>query len=123
MKDKETKIKEQIDLFEKIKGVKLNEEEIEYVRKQFENPIAKDIELRDAEVDIRELSDKDFKQLVYREFRDMNLRLKFLQEINNELVMALYVLIKAQGKNPFSEIENMTNEAMEKLGNGEFNKD
>ena len=115
MKSKEEKIQEQIELFEKIKGVKLTEDEVAYIRSQFENPVPKDIELRDGEVDIRELSDKDFRQLYFRELRDINMRLKFIQEIANEVVMSLYAQIKISGKNPFKEIEEITNEAMEKM--------
>lgn len=122
MKSKEEKIKEQIELFEKIKGRKLKDEEIEFVKKQFETPIAKDIELRDGEVDIRELSDKDFKQLVYREFRDMNARLKFIQEMNNELIIALYTLIKLKGVDPLKVIDEMTTEVWGKMNDGQIDK-
>ena len=122
MKSKEEKIKEQIELFEKIKGRKLKDEEIEFVKNQFENPIAKDIELRDGEVDIRELSDKDFRQLVYREFRDMNTRLKFIQEMNNELIIALYTLIKLKGVDPLKVIDEMTTEVWGKMNDGQIDK-
>lgn len=122
MKSKEEKIKEQIELFEKIKGRKLKDEEIEFVKKQFETPIAKDIELRDGEVDIRELSDKDFRQLVYREFRDMNTRLKFIQEMNNELIIALYTLIKLKGVDPLKVIDEMTTEVWGKMNDGQIDK-
>lgn len=122
MKSKEEKIKEQIELFEKIKGRKLKDEEIEFVKKQFETPIAKDIELRDGEVDIRELSDKDFRQLVYREFRDMNARLKFIQEMNNELIIALYTLIKLKGVDPLKVIDEMTTEVWGKMNDGQIDK-
>ena len=122
MKSKEEKIKEQIELFEKIKGRKLKDEEIEFVKNQFETPIAKDIELRDGEVDIRELSDKDFRQLVYREFRDMNTRLKFIQEMNNELIIALYTLIKLKGVDPLKVIDEMTTEVWGKMNDGQIDK-
>ena len=122
MKSKEERIKEQIELFEKIKGRKLKDEEIEFVKKQFETPIAKDIELRDGEVDIRELSDKDFRQLVYREFRDMNTRLKFIQEMNNELIIALYTLIKLKGVDPLKVIDEMTTEVWGKMNDGQIDK-
>ena len=78
--------------------------------------------MRDGEVDIRELSDKDFRQLVYREFRDMNTRLKFIQEMNNELIIALYTLIKLKGVDPLKVIDEMTTEVWGKMNDGQIDK-
>lgn len=98
----------------------LTEEEIKQMYSRFGNPKAKDIELRDGEIDYTELNSKKQFQLTLRELHDLNERVKYLNQTTNDLYVAFLYFLKLKGvNNPLKEIEDFSNDIYDKMKKGE----
>lgn len=98
----------------------LTEEEIEAIKKQYDNPVAKSLEFRAGETDLTHLSQKEMNQLIIRNQFDTLEYLKFLTTTLNDFYYAFAYYLKKNGtENVFKEIEEFSNEEMAKLNKGE----
>lgn len=116
----EEKNKKEYDAFVKYYEEKLNRpltnEELESLRKQFDNPIFETITLRKGEGDIRRLSTKDFRQLQNRNERDTLAYLSFIDGELSDLYSLGIVIAKQLGvKDVFKEINEVNEEVSSKL--------
>ncbi len=101
-------------------GRDLTEEEIEIIKKQYENVQAEDIDFRPGETDLTHLKQEQINQLVIRELSDLNAYSKFINQTLNDIYYALAYIIKQNGeKEPFKAIEDFSNDEYEKFKKGE----
>lgn len=86
----------------------LTESEERQINAEFDPIVPTDIDLRKREVDIRKLTTKDYKQLMYRNSCDIIAYLKFLNQNINDLVLLKVLELKKQGiEDPLGEIEEL----------------
>ncbi|MCK9576054.1 MAG: hypothetical protein M0R51_09020 [Clostridia bacterium] len=94
----------------KDKKIELAEEVKEKIKKALEEAnkpqVVKSIGMRDKETDIRQLSAKDYRQLQYREIRDTNGYLKFLNMSANDIAIIVSLIAEKLGINVDEEVEN-----------------
>lgn len=94
----------------------LTKEELESLKKQYDNPVAKSIELRPGETDLSKLGQKELNQLMIRNQTDTLAYLKFLTETLNDLYYSFAYMLKKNGtEDVFKEIEEFSNEEMKKI--------
>lgn len=96
------------------KTIELNDKEKEQIRKALEEAnkpiVVKSIDMRQRETDIRQLSAKDYRQLEYRESRDTNAYLKFLNMSANDIAIMLSLIAEKLGINVNEEVEKKRQE-------------
>lgn len=96
---------------EKIKMSKEQEKQVKDATKKLKElnapRVAKDISLREREVDIRELSDKDLKQLFYRNSGDIVGYLKLFMETLIDMQLEISVIIEKMYKDSGKEVDGL----------------
>lgn len=98
----------------------LTKEEIEHIKAQYENPIAKNIDFRPGETDLTKLSQGQINQMLIRQLSDLNAYCKFLNETINNFYYAFMFLLKHNGiDDPFKAIDEFSNDEYKKFGKGE----
>ena len=101
-------------------GRDLTKEEIEIIKKQYENVQAEDIDLRPGETDLTHLKQEQINQLIVRGLSDLNAYSKFINQTLNDVYYALAYIIKQNGeKEPFKAIEEFSSDEYEKFKKGE----
>lgn len=94
---------------------KLTEQEIEDVRKKYDNPIVREIALRPGEADLGDLTQKQYNQLLDRHLFDVEQRLNILTQVVNDLYYAKMLELKSKYDDPFSKLEEFKTEEYEKM--------
>lgn len=116
----EKQVNDMIKSLETMYKRELTEEEKKAVFNKFGNPKAKDIKLRDGEIDFSELPQEKQFQFLVRELDDLNARLEIIKNTNNDILFALMYFLKKNGsEDPFIEIENFSMECYEKMKKGD----
>lgn len=116
----EKQVNEMIKSLETMYKRELTEEEKKAVFNKFGNPKAKDIQLRDGEIDFSELPQEKQFQFLVRELDDLNARLEIIKNTDNDILFALMYLLKIKGeKDPFKAIEDFSEEYYEKMKKGD----
>lgn len=116
----EKQVNDMIKSLETMYTRELTEEEKKAVFNKFGNPKAKDIALRDGEIDFSELPQEKQFQFLVRELNDLNTRLEIVKNTNNDILFALMYLLKVKGeKDPFKAIEDFSEEYYEKMKKGD----
>lgn len=116
----EKQVNDMIKSLETMYKREFTEEEKKAIFNEYGNPKAKDIQLRNGEVDFSELPQKKQFQFLVRELDDLNTRLEIIKNTNNDILFALMYLLKKKGsENPFQEIENFSMEYYEKMKKGD----
>lgn len=101
-------------------GRDLTEEEIELVRKQYDNEKAEEIDFRPGETDLTGLKQEQINQLLIRQLSDLNAYAKFINTTLNDVYYALAYVIKQNGeKEPFKAIEEFSSDEYDKFKKGE----
>ena len=104
---------------EEKKTVELSAEDkakLEKAWKEANKPqVVKSLDMRPRETDIRELSAKDHRQLMYRESRDTNAYLKFMNMGVNDIAMTLLVIAEHMGIDVTAEVEKKRLALMEQM--------
>ena len=86
----------------------LTEEEIEQIRNQYDNPIAKSIDFRPGETDLTHLKQSEINQMLIRGQMDTNAYLKFINETMNKLYLAFMSFYKEDLKvDSFKQVEEL----------------
>lgn len=75
----------------------------------------KTIEMRKRETDVRHLKTGDYRQLMYRESRDTNAYLKFMNMGINDIAMTLLVIAEHMGIDVTNEVEKKRLALMEQM--------
>lgn len=106
-----------VEYYKQKLGRDLTEKELDSLKKQFDNPIFKDITLRKGEGDIRKLPLADYRQLQNRNERD---NLAYLNFINGELsdiyVLLIVIARKLGVQDVFKEMDEISDEVSKKVG-------
>lgn len=93
---KEEKAKTEIEQYENLLKRELTEKEKDSIYKKYINPIPTEIELEDAEIDYRKLSEEDYKQLVMRK---LNYEANILTQLYyNTNMIVKYLVDKDKGE-------------------------
>lgn len=104
---------------EEKKTIELTEEEKAKFKKAWEEAnkpqVVKSLDMRPRETDIRELPAKDIRQLMYRESRDTNAYLKFMNMGINDIAMTLLVIAEHMGIDVTNEVEKKRLALMEQM--------
>lgn len=105
-----------LEIAKKIYDRELSEEEIEAIKKQYDNPIAESIELRAGETDLTHLKQSKMNQLFIRNQADTLAYLKLLNATLNDLYYAFAYFLKKNGsEDVFKEIEEFSSEEFKKI--------
>lgn len=84
----------------------LTEEEINLINEKFDKKEVKELDFRDGEVDITNLPQKQFNQLIFRYINDSMTYNEILKETLVDIELYLVMLIKKLGiENPQEELE------------------
>lgn len=114
-KENQEKFESAVKFLEETYKRKLTEEEINDVKKKYDNPIAREVALRPGEVDLGDLSQKQYNQLLDRHLFDIEQRLNILTQVMNDLYYAKMLELKSKYEDPFEELEKFKTEQYEKM--------
>lgn len=91
------------------KTIELSDEQKAKIKKALDEAnkpqVVKSLDMRPRETDIRQLSAKDYRQLQYRESRDTNAYLKFLNMSTNDIAIIVSLIAEKLGINVDEEVE------------------
>lgn len=114
-KENQEKFESAVKFLEETYKRELTEEEINDVKKKYDNPIVREIALRPGEADLGDLSQKQYNQLLDRHLFDVEQRLNILTQVMNDLYYAKMLELKSKYEDPFEELEKFKTEQYEKM--------
>lgn len=114
-KENREKFETAVKFLEETYKRELTEQEIEDVRKKYDNPIVREIALRPGEADLGDLTQKQYNQLLDRHLFDVEQRLNILTQVVNDLYYAKMLELKSKYDNPFDKLEEFKTEEYEKM--------
>ena len=114
-KENQEKFESAVKFLEETYKRELTEEEINDVKKKYDNPIVHEVALRPGEADLGDLSQKQYNQLLDRHLFDVEQRLNILTQVMNDLYYAKMLELKSKYEDPFEELEKFKTEQYEKM--------
>lgn len=114
-KENQEKFESAVKFLEETYKRELTEEEINDVKKKYDNPIVREVALRPGEADLGDLSQKQYNQLLDRHLFDVEQRLNILTQVVNDLYYAKMLELKSKYEDPFEELEKFKTEQYEKM--------
>ena len=114
-KENQEKFENAVKFLEETYKRELTEEEINDVKKKYDNPIVREIALRPGEADLGDLSQKQYNQLLDRHLFDVEQRLNILTQVMNDLYYAKMLELKSKYEDPFEKLEKFKTEQYEKM--------
>lgn len=114
-KENQEKFENAVKFLEETYKRELTEEEINDVKKKYDNPIVREVALRPGEADLGDLSQKQYNQLLDRHLFDVEQRLNILTQVMNDLYYAKMLELKSKYEDPFEELEKFKTEQYEKM--------
>lgn len=114
-KENQEKFESAVKFLEETYKRELTEEEINDVKKKYDNPIVREVALRPGEADLGDLSQKQYNQLLDRHLFDVEQRLNILTQVMNDLYYAKMLELKSKYEDPFEELEKFKTEQYEKM--------
>lgn len=86
----------------------LTEEELKQIDKEFDSIKVKHLDFRKQELDITDLTQKEFNQLIFRFQNDQMVYNRFMLNTLNDIELLLVLLCKEKGiEDPLGEVEKM----------------
>lgn len=115
-KKNEEKMLREIETLKSIYQRELTPDELDILKRKYDNVIAKHVELRPGEVDVRQMSQGEYRQLQDRNMRDLLAWAKIISQGLTDFYFLIGGIAKAQGvENPLKASENFAIESEENL--------